>query len=106
MQKLKFEFKSQEPAAGTQLQAIVGVVASGNLEVLVERTQHPHLCAVEIATTSVGFDAVWQAVISDFVTRGETGGLRISINDCGARPDVVALRLAQGLRLIDGYHRT
>jgi malonate decarboxylase delta subunit len=27
--------------------------------------------------------------------------LRISVNDGGARPDMVALRLAQGVRLIE-----
>ena len=104
MQSLKFEYTLQTSAGGTAAQSIVGVVASGNLEVLIERLLEPHVCVVEIATTALGFDDVWQAVVTDFVERFETGGLRISVNDGGARPDVVALRLAQGLRLIDAIH--
>jgi hypothetical protein len=40
-------------------------------------------------------------VLRDFVARRAAGGLHISINDGGARPDTVALRLAQGVRLIE-----
>jgi len=106
MQKLIFEFSSQQPAGGTLGLAIVGVVASGNLEVLVERTLQSHICSVKIATPTAGFEDVWRAVVTDFAARRKAGGLCISINDCGARPDVVALRLSQGLRLIDGNLRT
>jgi malonate decarboxylase delta subunit len=99
MENLTFTLAAAPAAAGTRALAIVGVVASGNLEVLVERTADRDRCTVEIATSAPGFGAVWEAVVTDFVARG-TGGLRISINDGGARPDMVALRLAQGLRLI------
>ncbi|MCB8881434.1 malonate decarboxylase acyl carrier protein [Acidisoma cellulosilytica] len=100
MEELSFTLKTPRPAAGARRQAIVGVVASGNLEVLVERTADTDICAIDIATAAHGFRAVWEAVIGDFVARG-AGGLRISINDGGARPDMVALRLAQGLRMIE-----
>ena len=43
------------PPGGTRRQAIVGVVASGNLEVLVERTLPAEVCSVEIATSVRGF---------------------------------------------------
>ena len=102
MERLSFEFDAQRPAGGTARQAIVGIVASGNLEVLLQRTLTAHCCLFEVATPAMGFEATWRAVLGDFVARRETGGLRFSINDCGARPDVVALRLAQGLRLLDG----
>ena len=39
-------------------------------------------------------------VIADFVERYSPGGLKFSINDGGARPDTVSLRLAQAVRLI------
>jgi malonate decarboxylase delta subunit len=39
-------------------------------------------------------------VIGDFVERYSPGGLKFSINDGGARPDTVSLRLAQAVRLI------
>lgn len=100
MEELSFTLKTLRPASGTRRQAIVGIVASGNLEVLVERIADTDICAVEIATAAHGFRPVWEAVIGDFAAHG-AGGLRISINDGGARPDMVALRLAQGLRMIE-----
>ena len=52
------------------------------------------------ATVKAG-KSVWRAVVEDFVTRAAPGGLRILINDCGARPDTVSLRLLQGARLME-----
>ena len=105
MEKLSFKFQTNRAAGGdkskTPKNAIVGVVASGNLEVLIERSQTPGECSIEIATAAHGFGPVWEAVLSDFVTRNTAGGLKISINDGGARPDTVALRLAQAVRKIE-----
>lgn len=100
MERLTYRLTAPHPAGGTRRQAIVGVVASGNLEVLVERKLPLDVCSVEIATSVRGFDTVWEAVVTDFVARRPAGGLRIAINDSGARPDTVALRLAQAVRLI------
>jgi malonate decarboxylase delta subunit len=101
MEHLSFSLKAAHRARGDKPSAITGVVASGNLEVLVERVLPDTECQVEIATSAHGFGAVWQAVIEDFVERRSPGGLRLSVNDGGARPDTVALRLAQGARLIE-----
>lgn len=101
MENLTFTHDVADKAAGSTKQAITGVVASGNLEVLVERVVPEKQCVVEIRTTVRGFDPVWQAVVEDFVERFPTGGLRFSINDGGARPDTVSLRLAQALRLME-----
>jgi malonate decarboxylase delta subunit len=101
MEKLSFRLDAPTSAGGTRALAIVGVVASGNLEVLLERTSPPDVCTIDIATAAHGFGAVWEAVLRDFVVRRAAGGLRISINDGGARPDTVALRLAQGVRMIE-----
>ena len=101
MENLTFRRQTSKTATGSKATAIVGVVASGNLEVLVERVLQPGECSVEIATTARGFGDVWQAVVEDFIARYAPGGLRLSINDGGARPDTVALRLAQGVRLIE-----
>ena len=57
-------------------------------------------CRLEIKTAAEGFGEVWSAVIADFVERYSPGGLKFSINDGGARPDTVSLRLAQAVRLI------
>jgi malonate decarboxylase delta subunit len=101
MEKLTFRHTTAKAAAGTKREAIVGVVASGNLEVLVERVLPERDCEVDISTAAHGFGAVWSAVVADFVERYSPGGLRLSINDGGARPDTVALRLAQGVRTIE-----
>ncbi|MHC2333861.1 malonate decarboxylase acyl carrier protein [Bradyrhizobium sp. USDA 4454] len=105
METLSFRLSAPTRAGGTRMQAIVGVVASGNLEVLLERSSPADICTIDIATAAHGFGAVWDAVVRDFVARRPAGGLRISINDGGARPDTVALRLAQGVRKIEEPER-
>ncbi|MER8972355.1 MULTISPECIES: malonate decarboxylase acyl carrier protein [unclassified Mesorhizobium] len=104
MEILKVHHKTRSPAAGTVGSALVGVVASGNLEVLLERTLADTECTVEIGTPVRGYDDVWRAVVADFVERASPGGLRISINDSGARPDTVMLRLLQGVRTMEAGH--
>ena len=101
METLTFSHEAVRRLPGTKTRAIVGVVASGNLEVLFERIPEGKSCTFEVATPIRGFGEVWAAVIADFVARRSPGGLRISINDAGARPDVVSLRLAQGARLME-----
>ena len=101
MERLSFSHTADRGARGRKPMAIVGVVASGNLEVLVERVLPDTECLVEVATTAHGFGEVWRAVVADFVERRSPGGLRLSVNDGGARPDTVALRLAQGARAIE-----
>jgi malonate decarboxylase delta subunit len=74
---------------------VVGVVASGNLEVMIESAGIAGACEVEVNTAAQGFGAIWKAVIDDFFARHLLAGVRISINDNGATPAVVALRLDQ-----------
>jgi malonate decarboxylase delta subunit len=101
MEKLTFRHTTKKPLTGAKAQAITGVVASGNLEVLLERTLPPDACTVEIETPINGYGDVWEAVVADFVARAQPGGIRITINDGGARPDTVSLRLLQGARLME-----
>ncbi|WP_395714322.1 malonate decarboxylase acyl carrier protein [Reyranella sp.] len=101
METLTYRHTAARRAGGARPMAIVGVVASGNLEVLVERVLPDTDCQVEISTPATGFAEVWEAVIADFVERRSPGGLRLSINDGGARADTVSLRLAQAVRLIE-----
>lgn len=102
MEVLRFDLAAPATAGGSRPMALVGVVASGNLEVLVERGGSPDRCSVEISTAARGFRDLWEAVLADFVALRAAGGLRIAINDGGARPDTVSLRLAQAVRLIEG----
>ncbi|GJE26838.1 malonate decarboxylase acyl carrier protein [Methylobacterium organophilum] len=101
MESLTFRHTTKTPLPGSVPHAITGVVASGNLEILLERVLPPDACEVVIETPIAGYGAVWEAVVADFVARTQPGGLRISINDGGARPDTVSLRLLQGARLME-----
>ena len=101
METLSYRHTTQQRARGSKSAVIVGVVASGNLEVLVERILPDAECEVDIRTAAEGFGAVWMAVIADFIERRSPGGLKISINDGGARPDTVHLRLMQGSALME-----
>jgi malonate decarboxylase delta subunit len=98
---LKLRHAAKRRLSGKQDTAIIGVVASGNLEVLLERVLPGADCEIEIATSVTGYDETWKAVIDEFVERFSPGGLRISINDGGARPDTVFLRLMQGCALME-----
>ncbi|CAN7346878.1 malonate decarboxylase acyl carrier protein [Trinickia sp. LjRoot230] len=95
METLTFTHASTRRLPGFKAQAIVGVVGSGNLEVLAERIDDDAVCEIEICSPVKGFAALWHAVTTDFVERHAPGGVRFSINDCGARPDTVMLRLMQ-----------
>jgi malonate decarboxylase delta subunit len=88
-------------APGDRRQAITGVNTSGNLEILVERVLPDQECLVDVATAVTGFRGIWEAVIQEFFERSSPGGLRFSINDGGARPDTVTLRLMQSARLME-----
>ncbi|MGI4856798.1 MAG: malonate decarboxylase subunit delta [Janthinobacterium lividum] len=73
----------------------VGVVGSGDLEVLMEPTDVPGATVV-INTSVDGFGAVWKSVIDRFFSRFDAQ-VAIEINDFGATPGVVLLRLEQAV---------
>jgi malonate decarboxylase delta subunit len=101
MQSLSFRHSAERRLSGKKDKAIIGVVASGNLEVLLERVLPGTACEVDIATPIIGYDETWKSVVVEFVEQFSPGGLRISINDGGARPDTVYLRLMQGCALME-----
>jgi malonate decarboxylase delta subunit len=101
MEQFQVHGAAKRRAGGYRAQAITGVNASGNLEVLAERVLPDHECQVDVATAVTGFRKIWEAVIEEFFERTSPGGLRFSINDGGARPDTVTLRLMQSVRLME-----
>ena len=75
--------------------AHVGVVGSGDLEVLLQPASA--LRARVVVHTSVdGYSHIWKSVLDRFFTRYD-GAAQIEINDFGATPGVVALRLAEAI---------
>ena len=100
METLNFRFeKGAMPLA--RAAQLVGVVSSGNLEVLIESVQLDGACEIEIKTAALGFGATWQAVMDDFQARWQLRDTRISINDMGATPAVVSLRLDQAVESVN-----
>ena len=95
MENLKYRFDGGKPTQGVT--AIVGVLGSGNLEVLVEPAALGGACEIEVSTAARGFGTIWQAVTKDFFARHRTGDIRISVNDAGATPAIVSLRLDQAI---------
>ncbi|CAD0306046.1 malonate decarboxylase acyl carrier protein [Xanthomonas hortorum] len=102
METLRYRFDGQHGARAGLEHALVGVVASGNLEVLVERVPLDGAMEIEILTAARGFGAIWQAVLDDFAARHPLRDVRISINDVGATPAVVSLRLEQAMDVLQG----
>ncbi|HET8541274.1 MAG TPA: malonate decarboxylase acyl carrier protein [Anaeromyxobacter sp.] len=105
MERLELELPSARSAAAGGAPVVVGVVASGNLEVLVERGGTPDRCRFEVSTSVHGFGAVWRAVLEDFAARRAVAGLAFSVNDAGATPAVVTLRLEQAAEEFLGAER-
>ncbi|MGD1025783.1 MAG: malonate decarboxylase subunit delta [Candidatus Sulfotelmatobacter sp.] len=75
--------------------AHVGVVGSGDLEVLLEPAEG-EIATVFIRTSVNGFRDTWKAVLDRFFTKYD-GAARIQINDAGATPGNVMLRLEQAV---------
>jgi malonate decarboxylase delta subunit len=90
MEKIELEYPARHPVSR---RVHVGVVSSGDLEVLLEPS--PDLRAHVLVNTSVdGFGVVWKSVLDRFFVRFE-GAASIEINDFGATPGTVMLRLEQ-----------
>ncbi|MDR3517987.1 MAG: malonate decarboxylase subunit delta [Azospirillaceae bacterium] len=93
MEILKYDYPAATKAFSHR--AHVGVVGSGDLEVLIEPS--PDQGAHVVITTSVnGFGPIWKNVIDRFFTRFDQAAA-IEINDFGATPGMVALRLEQAV---------
>jgi len=77
--------------------AHTGVVGSGDLEVLLEPSTG-NTAHVSIRTSVDGFSNPWKAVLDRFFAKYD-GAVRIQINDAGATPGNVQLRLAQAVEV-------
>ena len=96
MEHLDFVLPGGERRCRADLWTLTGVVASGNLEILIEPASEVS-CYVSIDTNAEGFGDEWREVLEQAIMRHRIGGVRISINDGGATPPVVGLRLDQAI---------
>jgi malonate decarboxylase delta subunit len=90
METLTFEYEAKRSLTR---RAHVGVVGSGDLEVLMEPADKP-TAHFRVRTSVDGYAQVWKAVIDRFFSRFERAA-RVEINDFGATPGTVMLRLEQ-----------
>ncbi|MBM9915188.1 MULTISPECIES: malonate decarboxylase acyl carrier protein [Stenotrophomonas] len=100
METLDYRFDGTTPVRFPTDAVLVGVLASGNLEILLEPADLDGAMTVRIITAARGFGTVWQAVIADFAQRHPLRDVRVSINDAGATPAVVSLRLDQAVETL------
>jgi malonate decarboxylase delta subunit len=94
MERIEFDYPARRQISG---RAHVGVVGSGDLEVLLEPAAGSS-SHVLIRTSVDGFRETWKAVLDRFFSRYD-GAVRIEINDAGATPGSVQLRLAQAVEV-------
>ncbi|ABD90113.1 malonate decarboxylase subunit delta [Rhodopseudomonas palustris] len=94
MEILNFEFPSSKVKAR---RAHVGVVGSGDLEILMEPSVDGET-RVTIQTSVTGFVDTWKAVIERFLQQHPEAA-NIEIHDFGATPGTVALRLQQAVEV-------
>lgn len=95
MEKHEYRYPAGAPAIG---RVIVGVVSSGDLEVLLEPAP-AGATTVRLTTSVDGYGPVWQAQL-DRIFHGSAVGpagpaVALEINDFGATPGVVGMRIAQ-----------
>jgi len=94
MERIEFDYPAKRKISG---RAHVGVVGSGDLEVLLEPAAG-NSSHVLIRTSVDGFRETWKAVLDRFFSRYD-GAVRIEINDAGATPGSVQLRLEQAVEV-------
>ena len=101
MEQLRFDFDGKRRPRGEAAHTLVGVVASGNLEVMIEAAALNGRMQVVVITSAQGFANTWQAVLADFNARHPLADVLVSINDVGATPAVVSLRLDQAVEAFE-----
>jgi malonate decarboxylase delta subunit len=92
MEQFEFNYPAKRKVSKP---AHVGVVGSGDLEVLLEPLENGS-ASVRIRTSVDGFADTWKAVLDRFFVQYD-GAVHIEINDAGATPGAVYLRLQQAV---------
>ena len=97
MEQLRFDYPSAKRRVTKK--AHVGIVGSGDMEILMQPSD-TGAALVSVQTSANGFSNSWKAVMDRFFTRYD-GAVRVHINDAGATPGTVLLRLQQAAEVID-----
>jgi malonate decarboxylase delta subunit len=97
MERLNFDYPSAKRRIARKVH--VGVVGSGDMEVLIQPAD-TGFAHVSVLTSVNGFGNSWKAVLDRFFSKYD-GAVRIHINDAGATPGSVMLRLEQAVEVIE-----
>ena len=90
--------RSGQPAAD---RSVTGVVSSGDLEVLLEPGS-AGATTVAVQTSVDGYGSNWSALLERVLGPGTLPAARIEINDNGATPGVVRMRIEQAFEEANG----
>lgn len=94
MEKLSFEYSATK---SVPKRAYVGVVGSGDLEILLEPIEEKKAYVV-VRTRFDGFKQIWRDILDRFFEDNDIA-VKIEINDFGATPGMVTMRLLQALEV-------
>ncbi|BCN32665.1 malonate decarboxylase subunit delta [Anaeromicropila herbilytica] len=94
MERLTFEYAATK---SVPKRAYVGVVGSGDLEVLLEPLEDKK-AYVTVRTRFDGFEQIWKDILDRFFENNDIAA-KIEINDFGATPGMVSMRLLQALEV-------
>ncbi|WP_244846750.1 malonate decarboxylase subunit delta [Caballeronia sp. SL2Y3] len=100
MENMRYEYPAKRPVTR---RAHVGVVGSGDLEVLLTPSQTAN-AEVVIRTSVDGYEHVWKSVLDRFFQRYD-GAAKFELNDFGATPGVVMLRLSEAAEASDAQEQ-
>ena len=97
MEQLQFEYPAGAPA---RQRVLVGVVGSGDLEVMIEPGDAGKT-SIQVTTSVDGYGRVWDAQLTRVFSAEPRAAMRIRIHDFGATPGVVGMRLAEAFEALD-----
>jgi malonate decarboxylase delta subunit len=97
MEQLRFEYTADAPASR---RVLVGVVGSGDLEVMIEPGESGKT-SIDVTTSINGYGRVWEAQLARVFGAETRAAMRIRIHDFGATPGVVGMRLAEAFEALD-----
>ncbi len=94
MEKYTFSYPAKK---SMPKRAYVGVVGSGDLEVLLEPSKG-QTAEVFVTTRFDGYKEIWENILNRFFEENDVA-VKLEINDGGATPGVIKLRLLQALEV-------
>lgn len=74
-----------------------GIVASGDLEILIKKTALNGGVKIKVSTPVNTHQHIWDQILNKFISESKLGDVFIEINDNNATPVVVSMRLRQAL---------